>query len=98
MDIIQKHAKKAFELFTNSAQGKVALGAILLLGAYSFNAFLKNYGLYPKKSLKKKHVFLTGAGGGLGYIFSRMLGELGCKLTLVDVNKITLNKVAVYME
>lgn len=65
-----------------------------LLAAYAVNACLKNYGLYPKKDLRGKHVFLTGAGGGLGSIFARILGELGCKLTLVDCNKNTLNRIA----
>ena len=39
-----------------------------------------------KKNLSKDHVFLTGAGGGLGRLMAVRLGKLGCKLSLSDVN------------
>ena len=41
------------------------LGYIALL-MYAVYSFMKVKGLLPKKSLKGKHVFLTGAGSGLG--------------------------------
>ena len=41
------------------------LGYILLL-MYAVYTYMKVNGHLPKKSLKGKHVFLTGAGSGLG--------------------------------
>jgi hypothetical protein len=46
----------------------------------------KNYGWLPKKDLRGKHVILTGAAGGMGRIFTQMLAEMGCKLSLLDIN------------
>lgn len=39
-----------------------------------------------KKNLKNDHVFLTGAGGGIGRLMALRLGKLGCKLSLSDIN------------
>lgn len=48
---------------------------------------LNEYGKNPfKKSLAKDHVFLTGAGGGIGRLMAIKLGKMGCKLSLSDVN------------
>jgi all-trans-retinol dehydrogenase (NAD+) len=44
------------------------------------------YGLHPfKKNLKGDHVFLTGAGGGIGRLIAIRMGHLGCKLSLCDI-------------
>ena len=58
--------------------------AIFLRCAY---IFMNEYGLNPmKKSLKGDHVFLTGAGSGIGRLMAIRLGLLGCNMSLSDVN------------
>ena len=48
---------------------------------------MNEYGKNPfKKSLNGDHVFLTGAGSGIGRLMAIRLGKLGCKLSLSDVN------------
>ena len=54
---------------------------------YSLYAVLKKYGLWFKKSIQGKHVFLTGVGSGLGRLVSIRLAKLGAKLTIVDINE-----------
>ena len=57
---------------------------IALRGLY---VAMNNAGMNPfKKSLQDDHVFLTGAGGGLGRGMAIKLGLLGCKLSISDVN------------
>lgn len=48
--------------------------------------FLKEYGWLRKKSLDGDHVFLTGAGSGIGRMMAIRFGKLGCYLSLSDVN------------
>ena len=48
---------------------------------------MNEFGRNPfKKSLKSDHVFLTGAGSGIGRLMAIRLGKMGCKLSLSDVN------------
>ena len=50
--------------------------------------FMNEYGLNPfKKNVEGDHVFLTGAGGGIGRLMALELGKLGCSLSLSDINK-----------
>ena len=42
----------------------------ILLILYAFYSLCKTKGYLPKKSLKGKHVFITGAGSGLGRLLS----------------------------
>ena len=56
---------------------------IFLRAAY---VFLKEYGWLGKKNLKGDHVFLTGAGNGIGRMMAIRFGKLGCYLSLSDVN------------
>jgi len=59
-------------------------GYIFLRG---ITVFCREYGLTLfKKNLKGEHVFLTGAGGGIGRLMAIRLGEMGCKLSLSDIN------------
>jgi len=63
---------------------------VLLRAAY---VIMNNYGLNPlKKSLAKDHIFLTGAAEGLGRLLAIKLSQLGCKLTLSDINMPELQK------
>jgi len=46
------------------------------------------------KSLVGKIILLTGANGGLGQAFTRLLLQEGCKLILTDLDELSLNKTA----
>lgn len=64
---------------------KLWIGA--LIGLRLLLVFLREYGLTLfKKDLSKEHVFLTGAGNGIGRLMARRFGAMGCKLTLSDIN------------
>lgn len=39
-----------------------------------------------KKSLRNEHVFLTGAGSGIGRYMAIQLAKMGAKLSISDVN------------
>lgn len=41
----------------------------------------------PKKSVKKKHIFITGAGSGLGRGMAIKFAKLGANLSLSDINE-----------
>lgn len=56
------------------------------IALYAFYNILKNNGLLPKKSLKNEHVFITGAGSGLGRYMAISLAKMGCNLSLSDIN------------
>jgi len=61
------------------------IGAFILLRAAYVT--MNEYGKNPlKKSFGKDHVFLTGAGSGIGRLMAIRFGKLGCKLSLSDVN------------
>jgi all-trans-retinol dehydrogenase (NAD+) len=49
--------------------------------------FCKTRGWLPKKSLRREHVYITGAGSGLGRLMAIKLSKMGCKVTITDVNE-----------
>lgn len=57
-------------------------------------AVLKNYGYLPKKSVKGQHIFITGAGSGIGKQMALRFSALGAKISLVDINKSAVDKLA----
>lgn len=63
---------------------------ILLL--WAFYKMLKETGCLPKKSVKNQHVFITGAGSGLGRIMAQKFVRLGSKITICDINQKGLNE------
>ena len=63
---------------------KVVFVALVLL--YALYTYMKSKGWLPKKSLKGEHVFLTGAGSGLGRKMAITLARMGANLSLSDVN------------
>lgn len=64
---------------------KLWIGA--LIGLRLLLVFMREYGLTLfKKDLSKDHVFLTGAGSGIGRLMAKKLGLMGCKLSLSDIN------------
>jgi NADPH:quinone reductase-like Zn-dependent oxidoreductase len=53
---------------------------------YALYAFAKNHGWLKKKSVRGEHVFLTGAGSGLGRYMAIELAKLGSNLSISDIN------------
>jgi all-trans-retinol dehydrogenase (NAD+) len=49
-------------------------------------AYIKHRGWLPKKNLRGEHIFLTGAGSGLGRLMAIQFAKMGANLTLSDVN------------
>ena len=63
----------------------VWIGSLIFLRC--FYQFLREYGLTLfKKDLSKDHVFLTGAGNGIGRLMAQKLAAMGCKLSISDIN------------
>lgn len=49
-------------------------------------AFLRERGWYRKKSLHGKHIFITGAGSGLGRRMAIEFAKLGARLSISDID------------
>ena len=64
----------------------------MILFLWAFYKFLKETGHLPKKSVKNFHIFITGAGSGLGRIMALKFVRLGCKITICDINQKGLNE------
>jgi all-trans-retinol dehydrogenase (NAD+) len=48
---------------------------------------MNEYGYNPfKKSLEGEHIFLTGAGSGIGQDMAIKLGKMGCKMSISNTN------------
>ena len=65
--------------------------SVILLLLWAFYTWMRERGFLPKKSVRGKHVFITGAGTGLGSLLALRFVELGAKVTvsgllLKDVN------------
>lgn len=66
---------------------KPSFWILSLVGLRAITVFCREYGWTPfKKSLKDDHVFLTGAGSGIGRLMAIKLGLMGAKLSLSDIN------------
>jgi len=74
---------KTLHTFKNAKLSHKLLVALFLWAAY---AFFKNKGWLSKKSLKGDHVFITGAGSGIGRQLSILLAEQGAKISASDIN------------
>jgi len=59
---------------------------MLSLFLYCFYVFIKQRGWLPKKSIRGEHIFLTGAGSGIGRLMAIQFAKMGCQLSLSDVN------------
>ena len=53
---------------------------------YFFKIYLREKGWLRKKSIRGKHLFITGAGSGLGRLMSIRFAKLGANLTISDMN------------
>jgi len=85
---LKTNLKRIMGYFANKENWKQPkfwiLIAIFLRVAY---VFMNERGWNPfKKNITGDHVFLTGAGGGIGKLMALRLGHLGCKLSLSDIN------------
>lgn len=88
MSFVIKMARKVVVFILRADSWKLKrtwIGALIFLRlAY---VAMNEYGMNPfKKSLQGDHCFLTGAGGGIGRGMAIKLGQMGCKLSLSDVN------------
>jgi len=62
---------------------------------WAFYTFCREQGWVLKKDVRGKHIFITGAGGGLGRGMAFQFAKLGANLTLVDKNEDTLKETIV---
>ncbi len=76
---------KAFLLKNGYGGLSKKLFCILVL-IYAFHTILKNHGLLPKKSVKNEHIFITGAGSGIGRQMALKFSQLGAKISVCDMN------------
>ena len=81
-------AIRLFKYLTNpkSWQKSPKLWIIAFLFLRCFYSFLKEYGWMGSKKFDGDHVFLTGAGNGIGRLMAIRFGKLGCYLSLSDIN------------
>ena len=88
MGYIKSVVMKLFKWLTNpkswQESPKVWIFSLWILR--SLYVVLKEYGWLRKKSLDGDHVFLTGAGSGIGRMMAVRFGKLGCYLSLSDIN------------
>jgi all-trans-retinol dehydrogenase (NAD+) len=59
---------------------------MMFLFLWALHTFLRERGWLPKKSVRGKHIFITGAGSGLGRMMAIKFARLGAKLTISDIN------------
>ena len=60
---------------------------IVFIGLRLLTVACREYGFtLGKKKLKGEHVFLTGAGSGIGRLMAIKMGLQGCRLSLSDIN------------
>ena len=75
---------KKFKMYDVNLVKKLIIGALSTIAAYTF---AKDSGWLPKKDVRGKHIFLTGAGSGIGQLMAISFAKLGAKLTLADINE-----------
>ena len=55
---------------------------------WAYYTWLREHNNLPfQEDLKGKHIYLTGAGSGLGRLLALKLAKQGAKLTLSDINE-----------
>ena len=60
---------------------------ILLCIIWALYVYAREKGYLAKKSIRGKHIFITGAGSGLGRGMAIKFAKLGANLTLCDLNE-----------
>lgn len=66
------------EILAYSILALVAVNLVFIL--------FREKGWLPKKDVRGKHVFLTGAGSGLGRGMAMQFAKLGANVTILDIN------------
>ena len=61
-----------------------------LMALMSLKTLMKTYGWLRKKNLQGKHVYITGAGMGIGRLMTLILAKQGCRITMSDINESAL--------
>lgn len=81
------------DLLKNGISGlsKKAFYALVLL--YAFYAFFKTHGWLSKKSVRGNHIFITGAGSGIGRQMAKKFAKMGAKISICDLNLENAKKV-----
>ena len=64
----------------------------LLLIFWAIQSFFRERGWLKKKSVRNKHIYLTGAGSGLGRGMTLKFARRGANLTISDINEEGLNE------
>ena len=54
--------------------------------AWALHTYLRNKGLLKKKGVRGQHIFITGAGSGIGKQMALKFARMGARITLTDVN------------
>jgi len=80
-----KHYGAYFKAFY-SRHGVIKTFTLLYVFSGLLFMFLKSYGLWFKKSIKDKHVFITDAGSGIGRLVAIKMSQIGAKITVSDIN------------
>ena len=84
-DLIARFFTFIFTAKNWATKKRLWIGAIIFL-RFLFQ-FCREYGLtLGKKSLKGEHIFLTGAGSGIGRMMAIRFGHMGAKLSISDIN------------
>ena len=65
---------------------------VILILLWALYTFFRERGWLPKKSVRGKHIFLTGAGSGLGRGMAIRFAKRHANLTLVDINEVGLQE------
>jgi len=61
----------------------LVLGISLIYAVY---VFLRENGMLTKENVKGKHIFITGAGSGIGRGMTLKFAAAGANLTMCDIN------------
>jgi len=84
--------------FRSGFKGYLKLAITVLLAAWAVHTYLRNKGLLKKKSVKGQHIFITGAGNGIGKQIALRFARLGAKVSLTDINFESVQKLETEMK
>jgi len=77
----------------NTTKTKLAAGA---LTAFTIHQYMKNNGIGFKKDINREHVYITGAGSGIGKIIAKKLAKLGARITVTDIDLSSAEQTGAY--